>query len=61
MFGVVALMYSRGVYILNVDMCGGKSQAELEPLQAGEVAQTDEEDMGISYNELSTIGRHRKV
>jgi NAD+ synthase (glutamine-hydrolysing) len=36
-------------------------QAELEPLQQGEIAQTDEEDMGVTYSELSVIGTLRKV
>ncbi|XP_041452892.1 glutamine-dependent NAD(+) synthetase-like [Lytechinus variegatus] len=35
--------------------------AELEPLEAGKVSQTDEVDMGMTYNELSIFGRLRKV
>jgi NAD+ synthase (glutamine-hydrolysing) len=36
--------------------------AELEPLApGGAVAQTDEADMGMTYDELSTFGRLRKV
>jgi NAD+ synthase (glutamine-hydrolysing) len=36
--------------------------AELEPLGAeGQIAQTDEADMGMSYEELSMFGRLRKV
>ncbi|XP_074651394.1 glutamine-dependent NAD(+) synthetase-like isoform X2 [Tubulanus polymorphus] len=34
--------------------------AELEPLVQGQVAQTDEDDMGMTYEELSTYGRLRK-
>lgn len=34
--------------------------AELEPLQDGQVAQTDEEDMGMTYDELSLYGKLRK-
>ena len=34
--------------------------AELEPLVEGKLAQTDEEDMGMSYDELSQYGRLRK-
>lgn len=34
--------------------------AELEPLREGQLAQTDEEDMGMSYAELSEYGRLRK-
>ncbi|XP_055462676.1 glutamine-dependent NAD(+) synthetase-like isoform X3 [Psammomys obesus] len=35
--------------------------AELEPLANGQVSQTDEEDMGMTYAELSIFGRLRKV
>ncbi|XP_043779982.1 glutamine-dependent NAD(+) synthetase isoform X3 [Cervus elaphus] len=35
--------------------------AELEPLAHGRVSQTDEEDMGMTYAELSVFGRLRKV
>ncbi|XP_060033251.1 glutamine-dependent NAD(+) synthetase [Erinaceus europaeus] len=35
--------------------------AELEPLADGQVSQTDEEDMGLTYAELSVCGRLRKV
>nr|XP_035119572.2 glutamine-dependent NAD(+) synthetase isoform X5 [Callithrix jacchus] len=35
--------------------------AELEPLADGQVSQTDEEDMGMTYTELSVYGRLRKV
>lgn len=31
--------------------------AELEPLKHGQLAQTDEEDMGMTYAELSQFGR----
>lgn len=34
--------------------------AELEPLRNGLVAQTDEEDMGMTYDELSQFGKLRK-
>lgn len=34
--------------------------AELEPLAAGSQQQTDEEDMGMTYRELSVYGRLRK-
>lgn len=33
--------------------------AELKPLKEGEIAQTDEEDMGSSYEELGLFGRLR--
>jgi len=35
--------------------------AELEPLREGQVAQTDEEDMGMTYDDLTQYGRLRKV
>ncbi|XP_056383569.1 glutamine-dependent NAD(+) synthetase isoform X3 [Hyla sarda] len=35
--------------------------AELEPLTDGQVSQTDEDDMGMTYDELSVFGKLRKV
>ncbi|XP_067414314.1 glutamine-dependent NAD(+) synthetase isoform X2 [Emydura macquarii macquarii] len=35
--------------------------AELEPLVDGQVSQTDEEDMGMTYTELSVYGKLRKI
>ncbi|KAM4596990.1 glutamine-dependent NAD(+) synthetase isoform 1-T1 [Fundulus diaphanus] len=35
--------------------------AELEPLTDGQLTQTDEADMGMTYSELSVIGRLRKI
>ncbi|KAG9255412.1 glutamine-dependent NAD(+) synthetase [Emericellopsis atlantica] len=35
--------------------------AELIPLKEGQAVQTDEEEMGLTYRELSTFGRLRKV
>uniref|UniRef100_A0A6I8S685 Glutamine-dependent NAD(+) synthetase n=1 Tax=Xenopus tropicalis TaxID=8364 RepID=A0A6I8S685_XENTR len=35
--------------------------AELEPLTDGKVSQTDEDDMGMTYAELSVYGKLRKV
>uniref|UniRef100_A0A672LSX6 Glutamine-dependent NAD(+) synthetase n=1 Tax=Sinocyclocheilus grahami TaxID=75366 RepID=A0A672LSX6_SINGR len=35
--------------------------AELEPLTDGKIVQTDEADMGMTYSELSVIGRLRKI
>lgn len=35
--------------------------AELEPLTDGQVSQTDEADMGMTYAELSVMGRLRKI
>lgn len=35
--------------------------AELEPLVDGQLTQTDEQDMGMTYDELSLFGRLRKI
>jgi NAD+ synthase (glutamine-hydrolysing) len=35
--------------------------AELLPLADGQLVQTDEAEMGMTYNELSTMGRARKI
>lgn len=35
--------------------------AELKPLVAGAIAQTDEDDMGMTYEELGVLGRLRKI
>lgn len=35
--------------------------AELEPLAEGQIAQTDEADMGMTYAELSVFGKLRKI
>ncbi|XP_064628246.1 glutamine-dependent NAD(+) synthetase-like [Lineus longissimus] len=35
--------------------------AELEPLVDGQIAQTDEDDMGMTYEELSFYGKLRKI
>ncbi|XP_020826509.1 glutamine-dependent NAD(+) synthetase isoform X1 [Phascolarctos cinereus] len=35
--------------------------AELKPLAEGQVSQTDEEDMGVTYKELAVFGRLRKM
>lgn len=42
------------------DIVEAPPTAELEPLQEGVLAQTDEEDMGMTYVELNTFGRLRK-
>ncbi|CEF69535.1 Glutamine-dependent NAD(+) synthetase [Strongyloides ratti] len=34
--------------------------AELKPLSEGEICQTDEEEIGLTYDELSTIGKLRQ-
>ncbi|XP_076311459.1 NAD synthetase isoform X2 [Tachypleus tridentatus] len=42
------------------DILEAPPTAELEPLSKGKLAQTDEEDMGMTYAELSMYGRLRK-
>uniref|UniRef100_A0A3Q4BJK3 Glutamine-dependent NAD(+) synthetase n=1 Tax=Mola mola TaxID=94237 RepID=A0A3Q4BJK3_MOLML len=43
------------------DILTASPTAELEPLTDGHVSQTDEADMGMTYSELSVIGRLRKI
>lgn len=43
------------------DIINAPPTAELEPLKQGNLAQTDEEDMGMTYAELSQFGRLRKI
>ncbi|MCL4136755.1 UNVERIFIED_CONTAM: hypothetical protein GTU68_039366, partial [Idotea baltica] len=43
------------------EMMDATPTAELEPLLMGKVAQTDEQDMGMTYEELSTYGKLRKI
>lgn len=43
------------------DILKAPPTAELEPLKEGKLAQTDEEDMGMTYTELSQFGRLRKI
>ncbi|XP_071517820.1 glutamine-dependent NAD(+) synthetase-like [Panulirus ornatus] len=43
------------------DILGAPPTAELEPLEEGSLVQTDEADMGMSYDELSTYGKLQKV
>ncbi|KAK4886603.1 hypothetical protein RN001_002874 [Aquatica leii] len=42
------------------DILNAQPTAELEPLVDGKIQQTDEEDMGMTYNELSVFGKLRK-
>ncbi|XP_057308920.1 glutamine-dependent NAD(+) synthetase-like [Hydractinia symbiolongicarpus] len=44
-----------------IGILGAQPTAELEPLKEGQVQQTDEEDMGLTYEELSVFGRLRKI
>lgn len=43
------------------EILGAPPTAELEPLDEGTLVQTDEADMGMTYNELATYGKLRKV
>jgi NAD+ synthase (glutamine-hydrolysing) len=49
-----------GLTVLN-DILNIKPTAELTPLVNGEIAQNDEEEMGMTYSELSDYGKLRKV
>ncbi|KAK4886681.1 hypothetical protein RN001_002952 [Aquatica leii] len=42
------------------DILNAQPTAELDPLVDGKIQQTDEEDMGMSYSELSVFGKLRK-
>ncbi|CAH1799871.1 unnamed protein product [Owenia fusiformis] len=42
------------------DIYNAPPTAELEPLANGVIAQTDEDDMGMTYDELSVFGKLRK-
>lgn len=42
------------------DILNAVPTAELEPLQEGRLVQTDEQDMGMTYDELNVFGRLRK-
>lgn len=56
------LYYARDKFNLPVisDIASAVPTAELEPLKDGQLAQTDEQDMGMTYSELSQYGRLRK-
>jgi len=43
------------------DITAAPPSAELEPLRDGHIVQLDEVDMGMSYDELGTYGRLRKL
>ena len=58
------LLWAAGRYELHTlrDICSAPPTAELRPAGDGqEHSQTDEEDMGFSYEELGVFGRLRKV
>mmetsp|Transcript_23328 Transcript_23328/g.59695 ORF Transcript_23328/g.59695 Transcript_23328/m.59695 type:complete len:726 (-) Transcript_23328:433-2610(-) len=48
-------------YPVLADVEGAQPTAELEPLREGHPPQSDEVDMGMSYEELGVYGRLRKV
>lgn len=56
------LLYAKNKFQLPIlsEILGAPPTAELEPLEGGRLAQTDEEDMGMTYAELSVFGRLRK-
>lgn len=62
-FLVRFLIYAKEKFKLPVvsDILSAPPTAELEPLVEGKLAQTDEEDMGMTYVELSQFGRLRKI
>lgn len=56
------LLYAKDAFNLPIigEIVTAPPTAELEPLQNGQLAQTDEQDMGMTYLELSEFGRLRK-
>ncbi|XKL66570.1 hypothetical protein PGB90_009990 [Kerria lacca] len=56
------LNYVKDHFELNIleEILNAVPTAELVPLQEGKLVQTDEEDMGMTYDELSTFGQLRK-
>jgi NAD+ synthase (glutamine-hydrolysing) len=56
----VTLCFSRFNLPILSKILGAPPTAELEPLEGGHLTQTDEEDMGMTYAELSVFGRLRK-
>ncbi|CAK8690570.1 unnamed protein product [Clavelina lepadiformis] len=57
------IYYVRNTYKIEAlkEIVEAPPTAELEPLTEGEVTQTDEHDMGMTYQELSTFGKLRKI
>lgn len=56
------LNYARAAFNISIigEIVAAPPTAELEPLSGGQIAQTDEEDMGMTYSELSVFGKLRK-
>eukprot|EP00095_Tigriopus_kingsejongensis_P002439 snap_masked-scaffold380_size190731-processed-gene-0.11 protein:Tk02439 transcript:snap_masked-scaffold380_size190731-processed-gene-0.11-mRNA-1 annotation:"glutamine-dependent nad(+) synthetase" len=57
------LYYARKTFDLSAldSILTAPPTAELEPLQDGQLAQTDEQDMGMTYDDLSVYGQLRKT
>ncbi|XP_074025874.1 NAD synthetase [Leptinotarsa decemlineata] len=57
------MIYAQEKFKINIlkEIIDAPPTAELEPLKQGKLAQTDEEDMGMTYEELSQFGRLRKI
>ncbi|KAL1505640.1 hypothetical protein ABEB36_005159 [Hypothenemus hampei] len=57
------ILYAKDKFNLPIlgDIYSAIPTAELEPLSQGKIAQTDEQDMGMTYNELSRFGKLRKI
>lgn len=57
------MIYAKEKFKLPIisDILKAPPTAELEPLKDGKLAQIDEEDMGMTYVELSQFGRLRKI
>lgn len=56
------LLYAKDKFKISVieEIVAAPATAELEPLVEGQIAQTDENDMGMTYAELSVFGKLRK-
>lgn len=56
------LLYAKDAFSVPIigEIVSAPPTAELEPLNQGQLAQTDEQDMGMTYAELSQFGRLRK-
>lgn len=57
------ITYAQGKFNIPIlgEIYSAVPTAELEPLSQGKIAQSDEQDMGMTYDELSLFGRLRKI
>ena len=57
------LAFAKAKYDLSAldEVLEARPTAELEPLEGGRIAQSDEEDMGMTYDELSVYGKLRSA